>query len=430
MRRPLTALVAAAMLLLVLPLPAAGSANVDDDGAAAQTETGSTFTYEVHQRGAVEADIEEFAETVRLTLYDTRGWWGAGVDLRPVSSGGDFNVVLASPAEVEAAHPVCDAAWSCRVGDDVLVNDVRWRQGTQAWTGTLEGYRRYLLNHEVGHWLGLGHYSCPGAGEPAPVMQQQSIDLEGCEPNGWPLSWEVDQVASVQGTTPREPADLDARGTANACEPVDLGQWAFPDVDGYSDGVQDAIRCAAAYEITTGYEDDTYRPAREIRRHEMALFLARVLRYAEGADVVSLPDAPAHPFDDVDGVSEEAQAAVALLYELEVTLGTGETTYSPHDPVTRRDMASFLVRLQDVWAPGSYDTTAGDLFPDVPDTLARHEHINALAEQGIVQGFSGGTYRPGATVNRAQMALFVMRHVDENVAAQRLPALDPEPAEG
>ena len=428
MRRPLTALVAAAMLLLVLPLPAAGSGNVDDD-VAAEGQAGPTFTYEVHQRGAVEADIGEFAETVRLTLYDTRGWWGAGLDLRPVSSGGDFNVVLASPAEVEAAHPVCDAAWSCRVGDDVLVNDLRWRQGTQAWTGTLEGYRRYLLNHEVGHWLGLGHYSCPGAGEPAPVMQQQSISLEGCEPNSWPLSWEIDEVAAVQGTTPREPADIAARGIANACELADLEEWRFPDIDGYAGDVQDAIRCAAAYEITTGYQDDTYRPAREIRRHEMALFLARVLRYAEAADVVALPVSPDHPFDDLEGVSEEAREAVALLYELEVTLGTGATTYSPFEPVTRRDMASFLVRVQNVWAPGTYDPIGSDLFPDVPDALARHEHVNALAEQGIVQGFTGGTYRPGAAVNRAQMALFVMRYMDENVEAGRLPAVDPSTAE-
>jgi Protein of unknown function (DUF3152) len=47
-----------------------------------------------------------------------------------------------------------------------------------------------VVNHEVGHWLGFGHSRCSGAGRLAPVMQQQSIGLEGCTFNPWPLPTE------------------------------------------------------------------------------------------------------------------------------------------------------------------------------------------------------------------------------------------------
>jgi len=83
----------------------------------------------------------------------------------------------------------------------VLINDRNWRNATAAWTGSLAGYRTYLINHEVGHWLGLGHFSCPSPGATAPVMLQQSISLDGCEPNGWPLDFERRRVASIWDVT-------------------------------------------------------------------------------------------------------------------------------------------------------------------------------------------------------------------------------------
>ncbi len=105
--------------------------------------------------------------------------------------------MLAQASRVPGYSPVCSAYYSCRVGRYVIVDQDRWRSGVPHWTASLTSYRRMVLNPETGHWLGLGHRSCPGAGRPAPVMQQQSRPLQGCTPNLWPTAAEIATAARL-----------------------------------------------------------------------------------------------------------------------------------------------------------------------------------------------------------------------------------------
>jgi len=88
----------------------------------------------------------------------------------------------------------CSSEYSCNVGRYVIINQDRWLGATSSWNnagGTLRDYRHMVVNHETGHWLGHGHANCGGSGQPAPLMQQQSIDLQGCKFNPWPLDSEL-----------------------------------------------------------------------------------------------------------------------------------------------------------------------------------------------------------------------------------------------
>ncbi len=153
--------------------------------------------YQVRTRGAIDTNTETFKTQVAHTLRDSRGWTAANITFDRVANGGDFTLWLASADAVSDFSSGCSPQYSCRVGSNVIINDTRWQNATPAWNqagGGLRNYRHMVINHEVGHFLGLGHRSCPGAGQAAPIMMQQSIDLDGCRFNPWPLPGELERI--------------------------------------------------------------------------------------------------------------------------------------------------------------------------------------------------------------------------------------------
>ena len=92
-----------------------------------------------------------------------------------------------------------DGYTSCRNGDRVVLNVARWVEAVPGYGASLATYRQYMVNHEVGHRLGLGHERCPGRGRPAPVMQQQTLGLHGCTANAWPYPDGTDRYAGPVG---------------------------------------------------------------------------------------------------------------------------------------------------------------------------------------------------------------------------------------
>jgi hypothetical protein len=163
---------------------------------AAQRE----FTYSLGFRGAITADRTEFARVVAHVYADPRGWsLGNEILFRRVPDGGDFTIWLASPDVMTLFSSACNAAWSCRAGRDVVINQARWVYGSPFWFGNLSDYRIMIINHETGHWLGLNHERCPATGDLAPVMMQQSEGAAPCESNAWPLATERNTVARLWG---------------------------------------------------------------------------------------------------------------------------------------------------------------------------------------------------------------------------------------
>ena len=144
---------------------------------------------------AVEIGVEgpsvaDALATIEAVLGHSAGWTAAGKHAfqHLASDVPALSILIAAPETVDrlCAPLNTEGYFSCRNGRRAVLNVERWKAGVPHWTGSLEEYRAYLINHEVGHYLGMGHVTCPEQGAPAPVMQQQSIDLMGCVPNGWP----------------------------------------------------------------------------------------------------------------------------------------------------------------------------------------------------------------------------------------------------
>lgn len=186
------------------PTPSASTskppASVPDSGPGTYTRAsadlpdpkrqGRVIRYAVQIEKTVPLDPDETATIIHATLNDPRGWGHDGsVSWVFVPSGEvDVTAYLTTPGTTDrlCAPLRTRGELSCRNGEKVALNAVRWTRGVPHFEGDLTTYRQYLVNHEFGHFIGYDHVSCPGKGRPAPVMVTQTVGLEGCTKNPWP----------------------------------------------------------------------------------------------------------------------------------------------------------------------------------------------------------------------------------------------------
>ncbi|MFD4026953.1 DUF3152 domain-containing protein [Streptomyces sp. NPDC058576] len=159
---------------------------------AGVTAKGGGSAYRVEVENGSGVDPDRAAADIADVLADPRGWSHGGErSVRQVADGSAGLVIrIATPATTDR---MCGeyglntrGEVNCRGGEKVMVNLKRWQLGSPQFDGPVSEYRALIVNHEVGHWLGRGHETCPGKGRPAPAMMQQIDGLKGCVANAWP----------------------------------------------------------------------------------------------------------------------------------------------------------------------------------------------------------------------------------------------------
>jgi streptogramin lyase len=114
----------------------------------------------------------------------------------------------------------------------------------------------------------------------------------------------------------------------------------------------------------------------------------------------SFPDAP---------TSQQFYKFIENLFHNGITGGCGGGNYCPDNPVTRAQMAVFLLKGEH---GGGYVPPAcsATVFTDEPCPGGLFvDWVNQLASEGITGGCGGGNYCPTNTVTRGQMSAFLLK---------------------
>ena len=121
----------------------------------------------------------------------------------------------------------------------------------------------------------------------------------------------------------------------------------FTDIGNWSDDAQSAINLMAELGIMAGRSSTEFIPTDLVTRADMAVHIAEFLDNSilgpGGTDIDDV-DADDMVFTDINNATKSAYDAIRKLYELGVTSGTTDTTYSPEGLITRAQMAAFITR--------------------------------------------------------------------------------------
>jgi len=152
--------------------------------------------------------------------------------------------------------------------------------------------------------------------------------------------------------------------------------------------------------VSAGCGGTNYCPGDFVTREQIPVF---TLVAKEGSGYA--PPACTTPvFTDVPASSGFCRF-IEELVRRGVVAGCGGTSYCPSDPVTREQMAVFVLRTLDESLNPPACTTP--MFNDVPASSPFCRWVEELARRGVVTGCGGGSFCPTDGVTREQMAVFI-----------------------
>ena len=130
-------------------------------------------------------------------------------------------------------------------------------------------------------------------------------------------------------------------------------------------------------------------------------------------------------FVDVSAESWAADA-VAFTSAHELFNGTGETTFSPEQPMSRAMLATVLYNLE-----GCPDQGLTDGFSDVDGSAWYAASVSWAAKNGITGGYGDGQFAPDENITREQFAVMLWRYAGSSAAdEQALTFTDADQASG
>jgi hypothetical protein len=151
----------------------------------------------------------------------------------------------------------------------------------------------------------------------------------------------------------------------------------------------------------------SYCPEQLVTRAQMAIFLERSMN----GSAYTPAGTTGNIFGDVPS-SHWSAGWINQLAADGITGGCGSGNYCPELPVTRGQMAVFLLRAKygASYNPPAVGASTG--FEDVQTDYWAAPWVKQLVTEGITAGCGNGNYCPETSVTRAQMAVFLVKTFD------------------
>ena len=106
-------------------------------------------------------------------------------------------------------------------------------------------------------------------------------------------------------------------------------------------------------------------------------------------------------FTDLGG--RDSADKINTLATYSILAGDGSGAFRPDDTLTRAQLCALMAQAIGVAHSGP------GRFADVEDSRWYAQHVNAMAEMGLVNGTDSGTFRPGSTLTLGQLCTFMGR---------------------
>ena len=158
---------------------------------------------------------------------------------------------------------------------------------------------------------------------------------------------------------------------------------------------------AEHFAYVNGYPDGTVKPTGDVTRAEVAAILYRVM----DADCVKTYETTRCSFSDVVR-GDWFNTYVATLENAGVIVDTRTNgKFRPNEAITRAELAAMLAQFADI-------KSAANSFNDVSARHWASDEIAVCAKMGWINGYPDGSFRPDATITRAEMMAMINRALD------------------
>ena len=152
------------------------------------------------------------------------------------------------------------------------------------------------------------------------------------------------------------------------------------------------------YAYIIGYEDGTVRPQGNITRAEVATIFFRLLTDEVREEYWSTVSG----YTDVSS-SDWYNNAISTLSNLGVITGYEDGTFRPNASISRAEFVTIATRFFD------YAAEYEGAFSDVSYSSWYADFVQAAVDMGLVNGYENGTFRPNASITRAEAVAIVNR---------------------